>query len=365
MAIYFLTPDAVKPRGGVGIIYEMVELLNDSGFEAFVLHEKSGFVYPFTEASPRIKYSAFTPVTDDDLVVIPEVFGRKLHMLLPDSKYVILNQNTHLTFRGWGFPDPENPSTNNPYNDSRCLGVICVSDRNIASITELKLNCPLYRINYQSLVGNTVPLSERTLSIAFMPRKNSNDAELVLNRLHFVNKLEKVTLTPIHNMSKRDVISTLANSSIFLSFAEREGFSLPILEAMAQGCLVVGYDGDGGAEVLTRETGFPIHYGDIDDYSRCLQMIIETWGVDIRVFESKCEAAKNLLKERHSPEIWRKSVLETWNSIQTTFLQGERRQPSITDRKPAFLAYDSRGERISKLKLEIEELKKNAKQEKD
>ena len=45
-------------------------------------------------------------------------------------------------------------------------------------------------------------------------------------------------------------------ATIFLTFSNQEGFGLPPVEAMACGCLVVGYHGHGGKEFLKPEWSF-------------------------------------------------------------------------------------------------------------
>jgi glycosyltransferase involved in cell wall biosynthesis len=52
------------------------------------------------------------------------------------------------------------------------------------------------------------------------------------------------------------VAASLAESAIFLSLSYLEGLGLPPLEAMASGCVVVGYHGYGGLEYATQENGF-------------------------------------------------------------------------------------------------------------
>ena len=46
------------------------------------------------------------------------------------------------------------------------------------------------------------------------------------------------------------VIELLQGSAMFLSFGHPEGFGLPVAEAMACGCAVVGYSGLGGRELF-------------------------------------------------------------------------------------------------------------------
>ena len=77
--------------------------------------------------------------------------------------------------------------------------------------------------------------------MAFMPRKNAADVVQVLNLLKFRGALRGFELAPIHGQPERQVAAVLGEALVFLSFGHPEGCPLPPLEAMACGCVVVGY----------------------------------------------------------------------------------------------------------------------------
>src|SRR5258708_39406932 len=60
----------------------------------------------------------------------------------------------------------------------------------------------------------------------------------------------RVPFVEIDRLSQRQPAAALAASAVFLASGYPEGFGLPPLEALACGCLVVGFAGRGGREYL-------------------------------------------------------------------------------------------------------------------
>ncbi len=60
----------------------------------------------------------------------------------------------------------------------------------------------------------------------------------------------RVEWVPIQNMSPEEVAGAFASCHLFLATAFPEGFGLPPLEAMAAGCVPVGFTGFGGWEYM-------------------------------------------------------------------------------------------------------------------
>ena len=90
--------------------------------------------------------------------------------------------------------------------------------------------------------------------VAWMPRKNKTFGQMVrqsvqerMGRLYPDITLEWVE---IHNRTPDEVAELLRSSHIFLSLGMPEGLGLPPLEAMASGCLVVGFAGMGGFDYM-------------------------------------------------------------------------------------------------------------------
>jgi len=99
------------------------------------------------------------------------------------------------------------------------------------------------------------PAAKR-LQIAYMPRKRREDVGFI--RRAFVSACPDLASIPwveIDGQSEERVASILGESAIFLALGRREGFGLPPVEAMAAGCLVVGFLGNGGREFGTPENG--------------------------------------------------------------------------------------------------------------
>jgi glycosyltransferase involved in cell wall biosynthesis len=72
--------------------------------------------------------------------------------------------------------------------------------------------------------------------------------EQVLNILHARGVLDGWEVISIDGLPEHEVAERLRSCAVFLSFGHPEGCPLPPLEAMASGCVVVGYHGRGGRE---------------------------------------------------------------------------------------------------------------------
>jgi len=86
--------------------------------------------------------------------------------------------------------------------------------------------------------------------IAYMPRKNKEEAELILQLMQSVD----VKFVPIDGLSEAKVIRELQKANIFLALSREEGFGMPSFESSLCGCIIVGYHGRGGKEWLTDKT---------------------------------------------------------------------------------------------------------------
>ncbi|TVQ97345.1 MAG: glycosyltransferase [Desulfovibrionales bacterium] len=95
---------------------------------------------------------------------------------------------------------------------------------------------------------------EGPLRVAYMSRKNKALAELIQAVFSARNPElatpNRITWTDIHGRSQAEVAERLNQSHIFLATGFPEGCPLPPLEAMACGCLPVGFAGFGGWEYM-------------------------------------------------------------------------------------------------------------------
>ncbi len=95
---------------------------------------------------------------------------------------------------------------------------------------------------------------KRPIRIAWMPRKNKIFSHLVQHAIHDrlarLNPNITVQWVEIQNFSLEKVATTLRSCHIFFASGFPEGCPLPPLEAMASGCMVVGFAGHGGWDYM-------------------------------------------------------------------------------------------------------------------
>lgn len=115
---------------------------------------------------------------------------------------------------------------------------------------------PNYIIPYGFDSTLFMPAADRRIkgSIAYMPRKNKQEIEIIKAFLPAANFIE------IDGDSEQSVIEKLQKADIFISVSREEGFGMNPFEASLCGCLVIGYHGKGGRKWLTNETFVPCNF---------------------------------------------------------------------------------------------------------
>lgn len=98
------------------------------------------------------------------------------------------------------------------------------------------------------------PAINGPIRVAYMPRKNTALAryirEATTARLRHAHPHIGLEWLEIQHKSPQEVAASLRHSHIFLATGFPEGLGLPPLEAMASGCIVVGFTGLGGWDYM-------------------------------------------------------------------------------------------------------------------
>ncbi len=109
---------------------------------------------------------------------------------------------------------------------------------------------------------NRKTISEQeTVRIAWMPRKNKALALQVRTLFEARNPKAQVEWLSIHGKEPHEVADILRTAEVFLATGFPEGFGLPPLEAMACGCLVVGFSGLGAWDYFKQALPATLGYG--------------------------------------------------------------------------------------------------------
>lgn len=269
--VYFITPDHSEPAGGIRVIYRHVDLLNEAGMRAFVLHRRRGFRCRWFENDTKVTDLKSARVRRNDLLVFSELDVDLLASLPVGTRYAIFNQNSHLTWRrrvaDVGFCYTVRPGL---------AGVITVSRHNERMLRDAFPGSPVRRVRLGIDPGLFRPKDGGGLRrIAYMPRRGQADARQLFGMLDGHPLLDGWDVVPLDGLSHRQVAACLQSTCIFLAFTYQEGFGLPAAEAMACGAYVVGNHGHGGAEFFRPEFSASIESGDMAAFRAALLRTLE------------------------------------------------------------------------------------------
>lgn len=274
--IYFLTPDAARPSGGTRQIYLMVDLLCDLGYDAAVFHGEPGFRCTWFENDTPVVAKPFLRLERGDILVVPEYDGARHRERCADASLVIFNQGHYQTFINAGFED----AWRGAYPGWPNAAAVLYTSEAIRRFMDVAVRSPLpmYRTRVVVDVERFTPTQKRK-TIALMTRKRAHEAEAVVQLL-FRSGISGWEITPIGALQQTDVARVLGESAIFLCFSSGEGFGLPPAEAMAAGCYVVGYTGDGGREFMQADWCSPIADQDLVSFAEEVARVARWWDED-------------------------------------------------------------------------------------
>ena len=344
--IFFVCPDHQKPAGGIKQIYRQVEVLNHNHIKAYVLHGKKPFKIKWfknnvpvlwdhrvsdlnkkkTRQKSKVILSSIIKLpkiiinspkskvqfSNDDIIVLPEYYGKDLDNAFSSQSIVIYNQNCYYTFRGYDIKESKGDSI---YHQNRLKAVIVASEDALGYLNLFLKNKPLHRIKYGIDHKIFSYSSDKKKQIAFMPRKLKEDALQILNIIYQNQGMKNWDLVPIEGLNEQEVAEVLRDSAIFLSFNHREGFGMPPAEAMSCGCIVVGYSGQGGNEYFKEEFTYKVPQRNIIVFVNTLEEVIHNFNSNFEKMIIKGKKASDYIQKHYSMEKEESTILYTWRNI--------------------------------------------------
>jgi glycosyltransferase involved in cell wall biosynthesis len=306
--IYFLTPDYDVPAGGVRVIYRHVDILNEAGLPAFVLHSRHGFRCSWFDSQTQVTDIGSVRIGPQDLLVVPELDVDLLSRVGSLCRYVIFNQNSHLT---WSRAASDVPAYYKP--GPNLAAVVAVSEHNRNMLRQAFPETPIRRVR----LGVDPRLfhpgqGERANRITYMPRRGLSDAKQVLSMLECRGLLGDWEVVPLSGLDHAGVATQLRQSKIFLAFTYQEGFGLPAAEAMACGNYVIGHHGFGGREFFNPDYCTPIEVGNTVSFAHAVEQVIASEAKDPEWCRSRGLAAAEAVLTRYSLKHERHDVIATY-----------------------------------------------------
>ena len=209
--------------GGVRQIYRHVDILNQLGYDAAVVHPEKGFRCSWFENNTKTIGFGELDLDENDCMVLPE-----LDQDLPPfpgsdkCKVVVLAQNPFLFLRGFG-------GLRNlfAFYKSRVSAVICVSEHSRKHLQYLLPFLQVYRHIYSF---DKPPFSLGTAKermVAVMPRKRGQEIDIILTLLQQLGCLDGWKVVSIIDRSENEVADIMRRASIFMATGQLEGFGMP------------------------------------------------------------------------------------------------------------------------------------------
>ena len=324
---FLVYPDLNKAVGGIKQIHRVSEIIEGLGYFSCLVQEQAGFRPHWfdsnvntTSRSEFFERSDLDPQTD--IIVLAETFVPLVPSLFPGIPKIIFNQNASYTF---GLPSKTiyKPSAITAiYRHQDISQVWCVS-RSDYNFLVRGLDLPVSKVFrvVNAIDFDHLPIQpvEKKLQICYMSRKNSLDSACVLNILSRKRWLKDWKFLEIKNLPHSEVISVMRDSMIFLSFGHPEGFGLPVAEALASQCSIVGYDGIGGRELFDLSSNFGLSrvvpFGDWIAFVDATFEIYSEFTLYPDLFRHRLESMSSFVREQYSACAMKQSILEALNML--------------------------------------------------
>ncbi|NDV25317.1 glycosyltransferase [Desulfovibrio sp. JC010] len=301
--ILYLAHDIKKPSGGVKVIYDHVAILREHGFDAYVVHNERGYRYPFAGVDvPVLWQDDGVKISSGDHLVAPENSPLAELAGMKGVNTHIFVQSFALLYQG---ASPE------VWRNLSLAGVFCPSEY-IAKMLQVDFGMS------PEIIPNAVdplfkPAAKKRM-IAYMPRRLGSEAEFIIKHACSISdKMDDVQISPIHKMSLSEVAGILGEAAVFLSTSYLEGFGLPTLEAMASGCVAVGFKGFGGKEYCRSINGLWIPEGDVLAAARGLVKAVDMFDSGSPKLAGIVEQA-GVMAAKYSIEAQSEALVRYWNN---------------------------------------------------
>ena len=232
-----------RHSGGGHVLTQHVALLRDTGRDARLWLPDPANRPDWIDRDVPIVFGAETEVGSDDVLVLPEVPVVPGLDPAPGARKVIFNQNHFYTYAA--APDGR------PYPGWSPTPAVWTVSAESRDVLRALLPDAVVMLVPNLIDGDLfVPASRKAAQVTWFPRKRPREAS-ILRRLAAADaRLTGIEVTELVDAERRVVASTLATTSVFVALGHSESFGLPVAEALAAGCLVVGYDGGGGHELF-------------------------------------------------------------------------------------------------------------------
>lgn len=245
--ILYFCPDFPQPSGGIKTLYRHVQRLGEIGFDAWIVHQK----HPFRAAwhgldAPTLWLSQRPELTRQDVLVIPEVMHQVMRQTARFAgERIVIALSWSPTY--WNLPQG---------SSWRSFGISRVITKSPLIRDYLRWSMDIEA----ELVRENVSRSEyffeaaaKRPKVCFLTRKERSASWLQQALCAKGSPFTEFAWMPLRELNEFDYARQLREASVYVTTNMQEGMNTSVLEAMACGCLVVGYSGIGGGVYMQPE----------------------------------------------------------------------------------------------------------------
>ncbi len=258
--VFYVFRDETGISGGLRVTYRHVETLINNGYDAYVWLPKEDSNKPgqkWFNSPVRPIFEDKLELDNTDLMVVPQVFAQLAPVdPAPGCHKVIFNQGHFMTFL-FGFDYPQ-------WEPEPWMWVVSEESRSVMCHVQKQL--PIIGLSYIPQVIDTdlfSPSDKQRKKVSWIPKKRPLDSTLLEAVFSADERFNDVETTLLDGLSERRIAAELGRTSVFVALGQTEGFGVPIAEALAAGCTVVGYPAGGGKELFKAPGTYPITDSDI------------------------------------------------------------------------------------------------------
>ncbi len=269
----------LKPIGGIKVIYQHCLILKELGYPVYplLMGQYEGNFFGF-EIETKKYQDVKNSISKQDVIVATE-FEPYDGLQFNDALKIMFVQNW------WGVDNRrKKDDIGKSYLDMGYHYVITCGEY-CSEYIQNKMDIPV------TIIPNGIDLAKfcrddskrEPNRILAMSRKNPGDLAIISDLLEG----SIYSLKVVDGLSQEELISEYQSADIFIALGYPEGFSLPPLEAMRCGCVVIGFTGGAAVEfMLDRETALVSSDGDCNGVILSLNLLSENLNLKESIREN-------------------------------------------------------------------------------
>jgi len=312
--ILYFCPDFPQPSGGIKTLYRHVQRLVEQGFDAWIVHQKRPFrVTWHGYAAPTMWLLERPQFRPQDILVIPEVMPQIMQQTARFAgERIVIALSWSPTY--WNLPAGQ---------DWRTFGIERVITKSPLIQEYLRWSMEIEATLISEYVDGDryryTPEAKRP-KVCYLTRKERSAAWLQSVLCAKGRPFNEFEWMPLRELSEDEYARQLREATVYVSTNMQEGMNTSILEAMACGCLVVGYSGIGGFYMEgdgEARNCVLVENGNVPALGEQLEMVLRRLSADPTAFDPVTSNGRRTASVYQDPDNEADSLRSVYASLVT------------------------------------------------